>query len=376
MDRVRALATTPAGVAAGSRPPWRFKRGLLWLHRWLSLCFAALWLVQACTGAMIVFHWEIDDATIAARRAATDPAALGREIARLAPAGSGRHVTAVWSSAGRPDRYDITVADEAGGAGAIVRVTGDGQPIRISKPHGPRRLIDTIVLLHQSMLAGQAGRWMIGASGALLLTNLAGGLAMAWPRRGGWLRTLRPSRRGPPAAQHYAWHRALGLIGALPALVLVGAGGLLAYGDGVAKLIGAAPVALPPRPGHAVVGFAQAVETAQRAIPASRLTAVSFPKAGDATYRVRLRAPGEWRRAYGASYVLVDAVTGQVRGVFPASAAPWPRRAYDTLFPVHTGEAGGLAGRVLALCTGLWLAAMIVIGVRLWWLRRPAQRRA
>jgi len=349
------------------------KRYLIRVHRWLSLSMAALWLLQAATGVIIVFHWEIDDSTIAARHADTDLSALAREIDRLAPAGSGRHVATVWTTAGMPDRYDITVAKD-GGASTVVRVTGDGHPIRTDRRGGPRRLIDTLVLLHQSLLAGVTGRWIIGASGALLLFNAVGGLLLAWPRRGAWRPALSFKRRGPPVARLYGLHRALGLVGVLPALVLVTAGVLLAYDEGFSRLIGAGPVALPPRTGHALVGFAEAVRTAQHALPGARLTAVTMPGPDDATYRVRLRAPGEWRRAYGASYVLVDAVSGDVRGVFPAAVAPWPRRAVDALFPVHTGEAGGLAGRILVLCTGLWLIGMIFIGPRLWWLRRARRQ--
>jgi len=352
----------------------RIKKTIIPIHRWLSLTVAALWCLQAVTGMLIVFHWEMDDATIAAPHVATDPAGLAHRIALLAPQGSGRHAVSVWTSAGSPDRYDITIEDQSGDD-TVVRVAGDGTPIRTDGPNAPRRLIDTIVVLHQSLIAGQTGRWLIGASGLLLFTNILGGLVIAWPRRGTWARVLRPSRRGAPAARHYGWHRAVGLIGALPALLLVGAGILLAFDDGVATLIGATPVEMPAVRGPLRVGFAQAVGTAERAMPGSRLAAVDLPRDSDATYKVRLRAPGEWRRAYGASFVFVDATDGRVRGVFSASGGPLARRGFDALFPVHTGEAGGLAGRILVLCTGLWLASMIIIGVRLWWLRRKPTRK-
>ena len=352
----------------------RTRQTLISAHRWLSLAVAALWCLQAVTGMLIVFHWEMDDATIAAPHAATDPAALEHRIALLAPAGSGRHVVSVWTSAGFADRYDVTVEDAAG-LTTTVRVTGDGNPIRTDGPDAPRRPIDTIVLLHQSLISGQTGRWIVGASGLLLFTNIIGGLVIAWPRRGTWAKVLRPSRRGAPVARHYGWHRALGLIGAIPALLLVGAGALLAFDDGVSALIGATPVEMPAVRGPDRIGFARAVEMAERALPGSRLAAVTPPAAGDATYQIRLRAPGEWRRAYGGSFVFVDATDGHVRAIFPAKDAPAARKTFDALFPVHTGEAGGLIGRILVLCTGLWLASMIVIGIRLWWLRRRTGRK-
>jgi uncharacterized iron-regulated membrane protein len=41
---------------------------------------------------------------------------------------------------------------------------------------------------------------------------------------------------------------------------------------------------------------------------------------------------------------------------------------------VHTGELGGLAGRLLALAIGAWLVTMVVIGVLLWLRRRPRRK--
>ncbi len=353
---------------------FRIRKTLISAHRWLSLAAAALWLLQAATGMIIMFHWEMDDATIPAPHVATDPDKLAHRIDLLAPAGSGRHVVSVWTSAGFADRYDVTVEDAAGRDSAV-RVAGDGTPIRIDGPDSPRRLIDTIVLLHQSLISGQTGRWIIGASGLLLFTNVIAGTVIAWPRRGTWAKVLRPSRRGLAVTRHYGWHRAIGLVGAVPALLLVGAGVLLAFDDGVAVLIGGTPIEMPAIRGADRIGFARAVEAAERALPGSRLTAVTPPTVGDATYQVRLRAPGEWRRAYGASFVFVDATDGRIRGVFPARDAPLGRKSFDALFPVHTGEAGGLIGRILVLCTGAWLASMIVIGVRLWWLRRRTKRK-
>lgn len=354
--------------------PARTKKTVKAVHRWLSLSVAVLWVFQAITGILIVFHWEIDDATIPASHTATDLGALEHRIRALTPPISGARMVSLWTSAGAPDRYDITIEDAAKRE-TTVRVKGDGTPIRIDTPDAPRRLIDWIVTLHQSLGSGQIGRWIMGASGLLLLTNIAGGILIAWPRRGTWRSVLSPGWPRRAVVRHYAWHRAVGLVGAIPALLLVSAGTLLAFDDAVAALIHAEPVAMPPIPGQDRVGFAHAVAAAEKALPESRLAAVDPPAPDDATYRVRLRAPGEWRRAYGASFVLVDATNAKVRGIFPAATAPLPRKAYDALFPIHTGEAGGLAGRMLVLCTGLWLASMITLGVRLWWLRRTPGRK-
>jgi len=345
------------------------RRTIFSIHRWLGLAAAVLWLFQAVTGALIVFHWEEDDASISAPRVPTDLYGIGRTIDRLAPAGSGQKVTRVWTSAGFRDRYDLMVQDDKSGMVTVVRVAGDGSPIRITPP-GHAHLIDTLVLLHQSLLAGTTGRWIIGASGTLLFTNLIVGMVLAWPKKGNWRRALRPPKKGGLMARYYGWHRALGLIWFLPALLLVSAGILLAYNDPLQAALGATPPMMMARPGSATIAFGDAVTMALRQVPSAKLSAVELPSAVDATYKVHVRMPGEWRRAYGDSFVFVDGVTGRIRGIALAKDERAKLYWFNTLAPTHTGEAFGIFGRIVVLCTGFWLATMILLGARLWWLRR------
>jgi uncharacterized iron-regulated membrane protein len=243
------------------------------------------------------------------------------------------------------------------------------------KPKSERSLFDTIVLLHQKLLLGTFGSWIVGLSGTLLLTNILLGLRAAWPRRGQWRAALLPPRRGPRAARLYALHRALGLAAAAPFLIFFAAGTILVFEGGVSKLVGAQSPSLPPLAGDGRdVGFARAAGAAMRALDARSLTMVAFPDEKDATYRLRVLAPGERRRAYGTSMVLVAAADGKVRGIFPASSAPRGKAFVDALYAIHTGEILGLGGRLLALCAALWLATMTILGLMLWSSRRRPGR--
>lgn len=353
-----------------ARPRWR--KRFVRVHSYLSIAAASLWLIQAMTGVLIVFHWQIEDATIAGRHAMTDLHAIESRLIRLAPAGSGRTIVSVWTTGGDPDRYDVTVS--AAGKQRAVRIAGDGTVLR---DHNGADLSwsDTMVVMHQTLLAGEFGGWIVGISGALLLSNLVFGLIAGWPQPGTWRRAIVPIRIGGRTARTYSWHRALGLMGAVPALLLVSAGVLLAFKDGTGVLVGFVPVTMAAQPGRPVIGFETAVKTAQRAIPGSRLSAVaSMPSFDDATFRIQLIAPGELRRAYGTSAVFVDAVTGRVRGVYRATAGPPGNVFIDTLYAIHTGELASTIGRVLVMVTGLWLATMIFLGLMLWQRRRNARR--
>ncbi|MEG3179301.1 PepSY-associated TM helix domain-containing protein [Sphingomonas sp. LT1P40] len=355
---------------APSRPTLR--RRLLQVHRWLSLGAAIFWLLQALTGILIVFHWEFTDATISSVHRPTDFAAIERRIDALVPSDSGAKMNTVWNTAGAPDRYNLYFEDAGGNSGSV-RIAGDGTILHTPRPD-EETLMGFLVGFHHDLL-GSWGSWIVSISGILLFSNLLLGLIAAWPKRGTWKLALKPATRGPAAARLYSWHRAMGLWAVIPALVIVGTGTLLKFEGGTANLLGAEPVAMPANPPvGAPVGFATAATAATAVIPGSTLTSVAWPKADDATYAIRVRAPGEIRRAYGDSRVLVDANTGQVRGIFPIADAPAARAFMSSLFPIHTGEAGGLIGRLLSIAIGLWLVTMIVAGTLLWLKRRKPRR--
>ena len=90
----------------------------------------------------------------------------------------------------------------------------------------------------------------------------------------------------------------------------------------------------------------------------------------DARTEVRVRQPGESRRAYGTTVVYVSAASGGVILEQDALKAPAARRFVASLYPIHTGEVAGLPGRLVSLGVGLWLLAMLGLGLMLWSSRR------
>ncbi|MBS0373844.1 MAG: PepSY domain-containing protein [Proteobacteria bacterium] len=344
------------------------------LHRYLGLALLALWLIQAATGVLMVFHWELGDATAPGPSAPADWPALERRIDALAAEHPGSRVTSVYPTGGRDGRFDLFV-EGADGAGQAVLVDGAGSEIGRWRSGGGlagTRWLEAAVTLHQTLFAGHRGRLLIGASGLLLLTNLLLGLRLAWPARGQWGRALAFLRRGPATVRLHAWHRTLGLWLALPLLVVAGAGVLLAFDDAVEDwLVGAEPapsilaVRSPP-----AVGPAHAVQLALDRFPDAIFSGLTMPSDERPWYRVRLRQRGEIRRVFGTTTVLIGLGNGMVEVANDPRGASWQRRFVDACYPVHTGEAAGLGGRLLALATALGLLTSIVLGGTLWWRRR------
>jgi uncharacterized iron-regulated membrane protein len=331
------------------------------IHRWLGLAVAALWLLQAATGILCVFHWEIDDAITPGVHRAIDFRAIEQHVTPLAP-------HSMWSTAGRADRFDVSID------GAVVRIDGEGNTLRTRRDdetftHGG--IVDTLVVLHQSLLAGDRGRWITGSSGVLLLSNLLLGAIAAWPRRGQWMRALRPVNAAARVARRYSWHRAVGLWIAVPAMCVVAAGVLLAFDEQLEKFLGVEQNAPSAPAGVVRIGLPQAAMIATARFPGCAVSGVSFPTAEKAMWTFTLKQRGEMQRAYGKTRVFIDATNGRVVGEFNALTTSGRQRFLDHLFAFHTGEIVALPGRLIVLATGSGLVIVIYFGVALWWARRP-----
>ena len=355
------------------------------LHRYVSLAFASVWLVQALTGVLMVFHWELDDALVAGEHRPLSVRELGDAAQRVQAQHPHARLTALYATAGAPDRFDLYLEDAAGRTD-IVRVDGAGRAL-LERPldHDYARagFIQAAIVMHQTLFAGDRGKLFIGCSGIVLFSNILMGLVLAWPRRRDWKRALLPTATRQRVANLFAWHRACGLWLALPAMVLVGAGAMLAFEGPVEAFFGtdAAPPELATVPASQVDSLTTAIVTPAVALqrgldrfPTATLASLRMPAPGAPWYRVRVRQPGEAARVYGTTAIYVSAVDGRVLAVDDPLRAGLNRRGVDALYPLHTGEIGGWLGRLVSLSVALWLLGMLVLGVSLWSGRRRSRR--
>lgn len=334
------------------------------LHRWLGLGAALFWLVQAVTGTMLSFHFELDDALISTESRPTDMAAVQERVRTLGP-----ETGWIWTTAGLADRYVVLYRD---GEGVVrkARIDGGGAVLR-DRPADDLTFLELMRGIHIDLLAGKVGHWIMAVTGLLLVSNLIFGLVVAWPRGGTWRRALTPLKTAHPVARAYSLHRAVGLWVVLPALLLAGTGTLILFEHEIRDVVGAEEVTLPANPPNGDgIGLAAAVRAGVAAIPGSRFVGTTFPSANDASYYLWVRAPGElYRGGYGGSLVVVDANDGGIRGTWPVTEATAAQTFVASFYPLHTGEAAGTVGRVLAMLTGMGLTYVLVYGVLLW-LRR------
>ena len=345
------------------------------VHKYLALALAVFWITQALTGLLMVFRWELEDAVIEGPAAALDTAALGARIDAIDAGPGNLTVTQLYATGGLDGRFDLYV-DDANEDTTIIRVDGTGHELR-QRASGTG-FIPIAADVHQTLLSGEVGKWIVGLSGAMLVSVVVMGLVIAWPRRNQWRAVLRPRGARPGAARRYAWHRAVGLWLAIPATVLLTAGVLLRFETYLLSALGldetppelASAPALP----DARVPPGRALDVALARFPGSELSGARMPTVDSPWYRIRVRQPEEWRRVYGTTVVYVSAADARILRVEDALDASRRQAFMSNLYPIHTGEAGGLAGRLLSLATGTWLLAMLVLGLGLWWARRRPSR--
>ncbi len=321
---------------------------------------------------IILFNWEIDDALLSQQQADFDPVAVERSLDAILAEEEGSSISSIWTSGSGQARFDVYASGPDGDQ--TIRIDGEGQILRIRGDEtqlADGGWIDVLILLHHNLLSGDTGSWIVGISGILLISNIVMGIVVARPWLVGWFKAMKPHSPASARARYYAWHRAIGLWAAVPALITVSAGVLLVFYDSVEGALGAEPrtSAVEQRDGPRTVGFAQAVASALSEFDGSSLTSVSMPGDDSKEYTIRLRQDDELREIYGTTTVVVSAIDGRLLDSFDANNAGATRTFLDSLFPIHTGEAGGLFGRIIMLFLGTWLMAVSVLGAMLWWTR-------
>lgn len=345
-------------------------------HKYLSLGLGVLWLLQALSGVLISFQGEIGDALLPGPDRPLSAGPFGAAVATLAVARPQATLTWIMASEGSPNRYDLLFTDKDDRTRSV-HVDGEGAVLR----EAPRDydypapgLFQTAHDFHETLFAGDRGKWFLGCSGLVLLTNLLFGLTLAWPARGqSWRRVLLPGMSGPPAAKFYKWHRALGPCLLVPASVIVACG--VAQQWPVDRWLGVESVAPPARTAASAerIPLAAALTTAMQRYPGAALSLVEMPDADQPWYRIRLRQAGELRRVFGQTTVFIDAHDGTILLDRDAFRLPLNEKIANAFYPIHNGEFLGLPGRLVSLLTGLGLLAMGVLGAGMWWTRRNAR---
>lgn len=355
------------------------RRGLVTVHLWLGLVVGLLWSVQGLTGAVLVFHRELDRWVVPAPT--PGPMASLDTIVEVAKVRTGGKVIAVGIADGRADLLNVQY--ESAGPRQLQLDAATATPVR-DRNVDPATPLDgspwrLVYLLHEKLLLGDKGETLLGASGVLLFSTLLLGLWIGWPRRGHWRQALGWARWRSTRAKLFGWHRLAGIAAGALLVVTVPGGIWMTFAKDLRPALAAATdfqMPYKPKPVDAlgtVIVPQQAFDAARAVFPQATFVRISMPTAKVPVYVIRLRQPDEVRVWSGVTTVTIDAATGRTLAVYDAVKAPLANRITDAAFSVHTGEIAGLGGRLAVMLAGLSLPALFVTGI--WsWLRRKRRR--
>jgi uncharacterized iron-regulated membrane protein len=375
------------------------KEALRIVHLWTGLVFGFILVILGLTGTAIAWYDELDAALnptllhappppgmAAGAPLRLDPAeiqqvferlemdpAYGRPTQLTLPAAAGEVVVALYRPAVKtesPWRNDVTrqvMVDPM-----TLQVTGERNygEFGVSGP----LLMPTLFHLHRYLLAGENGKWTVAVAGVSALITCLTGLVLWWPRLT-WralVQSVSVRYGGNWPRFNFQLHRSAGFF-ALPVLVMLSFSGVyFNKPDWVTPAVAAVSEWKPRVPAKNLsatgepVALADALLAAQARFPEGRLSRVAVPAKPSQPWEVRLRQEGEVRKGPGATRVSVDARSGAVVRVIDPLRARGGEAFLNWMFPLHSGEAFGLAGRVFISVFGLAPLLFFVTGLVVW----------
>lgn len=365
----------------------RGRRAWLRLHRWLGLGLGAAFALIGLTGSVIVFDHAIDtwlNPDLFTPQGVGPPRPLEEIVtaARATAPGPAGRLSITMPGVD----YDVFVVRVAAGpAGRSVEVTLDPATARVlGQREDGAHLTAIIYELHHALLLRDAfgipdsGMYAVGVLGLGLMASTLTGLYLWWPRRRQLGQALRVRWRNGEKRRNFDLHRAGGFWSSLVVLTLAFSGVSLVFPDWVRGLVAIASRTEPRppaprsvlRPGVPSLSPDDAAAIARVHVAGGTVTWLDVPGDETGAYRIWLRRPDDVRRAYGDVNVWIDRWSGAVLHRRDRRALPAGEAFLHWQFPLHSGEAFGLPGRLLICAAGLTPLLLLVTGALIWWRRR------
>lgn len=369
----------------------RAQRSWGWTHKWSSLVCTLFMLLLCVTGLPLIFFDEIEHLSgnrieAPSLPAGTPMAPLDAVVAAAVSAHPGKLPLYLFAEADNPDvwlvKLDTRVdTDERQAVFSAV----DARTAQVlGQPVFNEGFMHLMYRLHVDLYAGELGRLFLGAMGLLLVVSLVSGAVVYAP----FMRKLPFATVRRDRSVQTRWldqHNLVGIVTLVWALAVGATGIINTWANQILQAWQAGQIAALKQSargapsGTAIAAAEPAAGRVQRAAdaalaahPGMRLSQFAFPGtilstpqhytvllAGNAPLTARLQDP-----------VLVEPATGRV-----IDAAPRPGlvTALQVSQPLHFGDYGGLALKLLWSLLDLATIVVLWSGLVLWWrkYRRP-----
>jgi uncharacterized iron-regulated membrane protein len=383
---------------------WRKARRKLWLdiHLYLGLFFGALLAVIGPTGSVLVFWNEIDELMypdIFTSQPPPEGEAAFRPLGEIRTAIEAALPLGAKSGGFAAPRnaygcYKIYYKLPEGGD--VRRFCVNPYTARASRDliyhssHGPLHhgFMSFMFELHWSlMLADLAndGGMIVGITAILLTLSVTTGIILWWPSPGKWTRAFTLKPHASAERLNFDIHKLAGLYTSLVLLAVLISGVSMNLRSTFTWVVERFSALSPPQRdditseparGRSPIGFDRAVIEATRIYPEGRLASVGFPTNETDTYKVCRKEITQLSWFIGTRCVVVDQYSGTVLGTQDPATGTAGDVFMQWQWPLHSGEAFGMIGRILVFVTGLACPVLYVTGIIRWLQKRRARKEA
>lgn len=237
-----------------------------------------------------------------------------------------------------------------------------------------------IYLFHFTFMLGHTAELTLGFFAIIMLINVIVGSYYGWPRtRKAWDWLLAKNTKiTPTIGRLRRTHLLTGLI-SLPIFIVLIVSGISLIFPAQTKWALDRPIKLNPTvqvPTTTLVNEDSWLSSAQLYWPDKQWQRMRFPTAQRPAVEIRFRDANDPRKTSGSNVLWLDPVSSTVIAEQPYQPLSVRQKTAFWLFPLHSGEAFDLTGRLFVFICGLLTTALSIAGGWLWYCRkyRPKRR--
>jgi uncharacterized iron-regulated membrane protein len=246
----------------------------------------------------------------------------------------------------------------------------------------PRAFMPFVFQLHYALLCGETGGLVLGIAAVLLLISVLTGLIVWWPLTGNWRQALSIKSNASIERFNHDLHKTAGFYSALMLLVLLISGIEFSLPGQFHLLVNLfssttdryalkSGVANHRRP----LSLTEVVNIVNTHYPEGRFDWIYNATEADSAFTLCKRDVKSLGRFIDRRCAVVDQYSGEVIWVQQPGNGTAGDLLIQWLWPLHSGQAFGMTGRILVFLSGLVCPVLYVTGVIRWLQKRHAARR-
>lgn len=373
----------------------RFRSFLLTVHLYVALIIGFFFVILGLTGSINVFNLELEELGLppVQHEANTQPRSLDeimQAVKTAHPEKNGKWSLLLpnygndylWVEYPKP----VETADELYAPFRVLVNPYSGKII--SESYWGRTLWTSIYQIHASLLTarlgvkiGRIGFDMVCFFGLFLFISALTGLYLWWPRTRKFKKSVIIKRGASPERFYFDLHKVTGFYSSIILLILAFTGFSFGYVDYIKPLICSfstvkAKHLEEPDVNSVLIGNAQTLSiTRAMAIADSifldaELRGIETPDGEKGVYVITKKQSGEANHRWSRSKVWIDQYSGKVLAVQDPNQFTGGETFLNLMWPLHSGEAFGLAGRILWCVIGFAPFILYASGIIRWLQKR------